>query len=62
MQTNLTLVVSQISLCQVLYYQDQNSTTELAVGLILLLVSQQSAIFEPPLTSTYSQTVEMNTR
>lgn len=48
MSTNLALVVSQVSLRQVFYGQDQNSTAELAVGLILLLVGQQPAVFEPP--------------
>lgn len=48
LSTNLALVVSQVSLCQVFYDQHQNSTAELAVGLILLLVSQQSALLEPP--------------
>lgn len=44
----LTLVVSQVSLCQVFYYQDQNPAAEFTEGLILFLVSQQPAILKPP--------------
>lgn len=59
--TNLTLVVSQISLCQVFDYQDQNPTAEFTISLILLLVCQQSAIFEPPGAGTNRRAAEINT-
>ncbi len=48
MLTNLTLIVSEVSLRQVFNNQDYNATAELAVGLILFLVSQQLSIFKPP--------------
>lgn len=49
-QTNLTLVLSKVSLCRVFYNQYQNPTTKLTVGLILALVGQQPALLKPPWT------------
>lgn len=52
--------MSQISLSQVFYHQDQNPTPELTVGLILFLVSQQSAFFEPSKQKTSQRVINSN--